>query len=307
VPVFAVAIKQAVSEDIHTVSSLSLVAIVLLFLLVLRSIRALMATVLLMSTTVCVAVLATQAVFGFVHGLTLALGTTLIGVCIDYPIHAMVHGAKTDARGRRRQIGHIWPAMIIGGVTTVIGYLALGLSGFPGLQQIALFSAAGILTALLLTRFILPDLMDLLDIEMRPRLNLGWLLEPPYRQRLRLSVVLVALLGLLAGVGLLRWSTDLATLSPGMEELKLKDQEIRSHLISMEPGRFILAEGATLEQALQTSEHLEDRLRELEQSSVLEAHFSPFPWLASGNCSSAIKPPGTGCCRRRLSRPSIGL
>lgn len=283
VPIFAVAIKQAVSNDIHTVSSLSLAAILLLFILVFRSIRALLATVLVMMTTVSVAVLATFGLFGFVHGLTLALGTTLIGVCIDYPIHAMVHGARPGEEGRRHRVSQIWPAMLVGGVTTVIGYIALGLSGFPGLQQIALFSAAGIFTALLLTRFILPDLMDLLTIDMHPRLRLGWLLNPPRRNRLRLLILIGALVGLLSGIGQLRWSTDLATLSPAMEGLKQVDQEIRSRLVSMEPGRFILAEGETLEQALQTSENLESRLQRLQQTGDLDTYYSLFPWLASAD------------------------
>ncbi|MCU7814953.1 MAG: MMPL family transporter [Candidatus Thiodiazotropha sp. (ex Lucinoma kastoroae)] len=281
ISVFAVAIKHAVSADIQRVSSLSLFAIVLLFLWVFRSLRALIAVALLMAATVSVAVLTTGWLFGFVHGLTLALGSTLIGVCIDYPIHAMVHAGQGDSGQRSSRISLIWPAMIIGGATTVIGYMALGFSGFPGLQQLAVFSAAGILTALLLTRFVLPDLMNLLAIDMRPRLSVNWLLDPPGRTWLLRMIFVISIVSLLLGISQLHWSTDLATLSPALEELKSKDQMIRSHLVSMEPGRFILAEGDTLEQALQNSERLQGRLEQLRQQGELENYFPIFPWLAS--------------------------
>jgi predicted exporter len=282
ISVFAVAIKHAVSADIQRVSSLSLLAIVLLFLWVFRSLRALMAAALLMAATVSIAVLTTDWLFGFVHGLTLALGSTLIGVCIDYPIHAMVHAAQDDSGQRSSRISLIWPAMIIGGATTVIGYMALGFSGFPGLQQIAVFSSAAILSALLLTRFILPDLMNLLAIDMRPRLPVNWLLDPPGRARLRWIVIVISIVSLLLlGINQLHWSTDLVTLSPALNQLKSKDQMIRSRLVSIEPGRFILAEGDTLEQALQNSEKLQGRLEQLRQQGELESYFPIFPWLAS--------------------------
>jgi hypothetical protein len=38
-----------------------------------------------------IAILVTNLVFGSVHGMTIAIGSTLIGICIDYPIHAIVH------------------------------------------------------------------------------------------------------------------------------------------------------------------------------------------------------------------------
>ena len=281
VPVFAVAIKKVVSADIQRLSTLSSIAIVLLFSMVFRSFRALFATALLMATTIAMAVLVTGWVFGFVHGLTLALGITLVGVCIDYPIHAMVHAAKQSGKQRVVQIARIWPAMIIGGVTTVVGYIALGMSGFPGLQQIAVFSAVGIFSALLTTRFVLPDLMNLLAIDMNPRLQINWLLRLRYRGGIRFLVFAVAAIGLATTVGQIRWSDELETLSPGIEHLKERDQAIRSRLVSMEPGRFIVVEGSSIENALQLSEMVSSRLELQQQSGVLDAYFPIFPWLAS--------------------------
>ena len=278
VPVFAAHIKQAVAQDIRRVSALSVAAIAALFLLLFRSGRALAVTAVLMLVTVAVAVLATGLVFGAVHGLTLALGATLIGVCIDYPVHALVHAGGAAGAGAVRRI---WPAMILAGLTTLIGYLALAMSGFPGLQQIALFSAAGILTALLLTRYVLPDLIGWLRPGLRPRLDAGWLLSDTWTRRLRPLTLSAAALLALAGISQVHWQSDLDTLTPDLQQLRDQDRAIRARLVAVEPGRFLLAEGADAEQALQVAEQAVPRLQALREAGALDAFFPLWPLLAS--------------------------
>ena len=43
----------------------------------------------------------TLAVFGSIHGLTIAFGTTLLGVCIDYPVHLLNHRRFAEHIARR--------------------------------------------------------------------------------------------------------------------------------------------------------------------------------------------------------------
>ena len=278
VPVFAVHIKNAVAQDIQRVSILSAASVALLFLLVFRSGRALLVTALLMLTTLATAVLVTDGVFGYVHGLTLALGTTLIGVCIDYPIHAMVHASEAAGAATLQRL---WSPMILAGITTVIGYAALAMSGFPGLQQIALFSATGILTALLLTRFALPGLIAMFHPSLHPRLSANWLLAEPVTRILRPGILVVAAVVVVAGDSRLHWSSDLNTLSPDLEQLRQRDRSIRTHLVTVEPGRFLLVSGNNIEQALQSAEQLIPRLRQLHDEGVLDAFFPVYPLLAS--------------------------
>ena len=50
----------------------------------------------------------------------------------------------------------IWPTMRLGVLTTVIGFSSLLLAGFPALAQLGLFAVAGLVTAALVTRWVLP-------------------------------------------------------------------------------------------------------------------------------------------------------
>ena len=281
VPVFAAKIKTDISRDVQRVSSLSMLAILLLFLLVFRSLKALLLTAFLLLITVSGAILVTQMIFGFVHGLTLALGATLMGVCIDYFIHAMVHGSANGSQSSYSMVGKIWPSLILGGATTLLGYAAMAASGFPGLQQISVFSASGIFLALLMSRYIIPGLITRFNICLQPKLGSDRLLSLLNAGPLRWSFMALVMAVFAMGVSGVKWSDNLDMLSPGLEKLKDKDRVIRSRISSIEPGRFVVTEGADLETALQRNEEVLVALEALQAKGGINQYFPVHPWVAS--------------------------
>ena len=100
---------------------------------------------------------AVSAMFGTVHGITLAFGFTLIGVAQDYPMHLFSHQQPGKRRSKRAR--SVWPTLATGVVSTCIAYLAFLYSGVAGLAQLACFTIAGLAVAGLTTRFLLPPLM----------------------------------------------------------------------------------------------------------------------------------------------------
>jgi predicted exporter len=281
VPVFAASIQAQVKSDITRISSLSIGLVILLSWLVFRSLRALLCISIMLFTTACIAALLTQWVYGYLHGLTLALGTTLIGICIDYFIHSIVHAGNSTGTDRELIIRRIWPALLVGGATTLIGYTALSFSGFPGLQQVAMFTGSGIVAALLITRFILPDLLGLLRVQVQPRIDLSGLLATAAGTRSRYLVIAVITGLLLAGGTRIHWGDDMGTLAPSLQQLAETDRLIRARLSSIEPGRFILVSGDNMEAVLQTAEAVQGQLAELQQQGKLDAYYPLFPWIAS--------------------------
>jgi len=281
VPVFAVATQTLIETDITRVSVFSSVALVLLFLWLFRSLRALFWVTSVLVAAVAVSVIVTQAVFGFVHGMTMAIGTTLVGVCIDYPIHSLVHARSVAGRDRFAVVGRIWPSMLMGGITTLVGYSALAASGYPGFQQVSLYAGCGIVVSLLLSRYVLPGFIG----------NAGKPAEIPAgnawigfcgRFRWLLLTLLLVLTGLAAaGMEKLNWMTDLRQLTPELAHLQAADRAIRSRMTSIEPGRFILVSGNTTEGALQKVEQIYDILDQLQAQGDLRDYFGLYPWLLS--------------------------
>ncbi|HEX4924913.1 MAG TPA: hypothetical protein VFV50_12545, partial [Bdellovibrionales bacterium] len=83
------------------------------------------------------AALATVAVFGSIHGVTLSLGTAIVGLALDYGFHAAL--AIEQAR--------VWRANFFGLLTTLAGLLILMCSEIPLLRQMMFFSSLGLVLA----------------------------------------------------------------------------------------------------------------------------------------------------------------
>ena len=84
---------------------------------------------------------AVSALFGTVHGITLAFGFTLIGVAQDYPMHLLSH-RRPDREPVAIARG-LWPTLATGVASTCIAYLTFLFSGVIGLAQLACFTVAG--------------------------------------------------------------------------------------------------------------------------------------------------------------------
>ncbi len=282
VPVFAVAAQSRIQADVNRVTLISSLGVMAVFILLFRTLKSLLGTFLVLAFAFATGTLATQMSFGYVHGLTLALGATLIGVCVDYPIHVMAHwrGRQTDAEAVAKQL---WPALLMGGGTTVVGYLALAATGYPGFRQIAVFASAGIISALLMTRYGLPSFLGK-SRNQKPLTVPGltaWLgLCRRYPLGLK-TAVLILLAGALVAIPRLQWLDDLERLTAIDPRLKQQDRAIRARLGGIEPGRAVLIEGRDLETALVRAEAATRVLRRLKQQKVLTDFHGVYPLLVS--------------------------
>jgi len=283
VPVFALAIKKQVESDVKWISTVSTCLMIFVFFTIFRSFHALLNTLLVLLVSASMASLISTLVFGQIYALTLALGTTLIGICVDYPIHTIVH-IQNSKQTPTQTAKQLWPSLWLGALTTIIGYVALSFTGYPGLQQIALYSAIGIITSLLISRFILPFGMHASTSQRQPSQAMHYLsiglkyLQTKHVQR---PIVFMAFLMLLIGVSTVKWQDDLSQLSPSVASLKANDQKIRQRMQSIEPGRFILIHANSLEKALQISEQASLALKKLKKEGKLSSFYAIYPWLAS--------------------------
>jgi len=281
VPVFSAAAHGEISRDVALVSAVSGVAVAAVFLLLFRSFSALHWVMMVQIASFVVGTLATALAFGTVHSLTLALGGSLIGICTDYPIHVMVHCAK-HRNSPLDAARLLWPSLVLGGLTTVIGYAALGLTGFPGFEQIAIFALASITASLGLTRWVLPALLahSSLHVAHLPGI-VAWVDFCARRRTLLLGLFAVCVV--LAGLALpqTRWMNDMQKLALNMDRLKQQDEAVRSHFAGIEPGRFVLVQADDLETALRRTEAAERRLKQLKQAGILTEYHGLFPWLVS--------------------------
>ncbi|MFV0574849.1 MAG: MMPL family transporter [Vibrio sp.] len=139
---------QSAKSEISTIGVGSLIGVVLLILLVYRSAMPLTLALLSIGCGLVAAFVVTSAVFGRVHLFSLVFGASLIGVSIDYAFHYLTDRLAAGNRWQATKgLKHIFMAITLGLVTSLIGYLGMLIAPFPGLQQLALFSAIGLFAA----------------------------------------------------------------------------------------------------------------------------------------------------------------
>ncbi len=257
---FTVAAEHSIRSDITRISLVSMVAIVLLFLVLFRSLRSLVLAFVPIASGLLAGLAACVAVFGSVHGITLAFGATLIGVCIDYSVHLLDQHALGPSDATPAQaLGRTWPGIALGGVTTVAGLSGLGATSFAGMRQIAVFGAAGVVAALVATRFVLPAFMPKRPrptaVQRRLADGLGALVDRLRRRRwMVVAPGFVALAVAVAGIPKVRWVDDPAALAPADPALAAEDARVRARVGAPGAGSLVVAFGADDEQALERND-----------------------------------------------------
>jgi predicted exporter len=260
---FAQAAEHSIRDDIERISTLSLIGILLLYVALFRALRESLLVLLPIGFGSLLALAVCQLAFGFVHGLSLAFGSAVIGAAEDFSTHFFAHRLETPpTEDNESLMRRLWPAMLLGGLTSVAGVLSLLGSGFPGLVQMAVFGGLGILGALLCTRYVLPPLArrpSQARAPCRARSSLLSLL----RRRPLWAAPLFLLPALLTALGMarLQFQDGVAALRTRTPALDQENQRVQARLgRGAAAGRLAIALGADDEQALRRAEQAAARL-----------------------------------------------
>ncbi|QBR03319.1 MMPL family transporter [Paraburkholderia pallida] len=287
--VFSVDTRDAIRHDVERISVLSLVLIVALLLTLYRSPRTLALGLVPVLSGVAAGVAAVSLAFGTVQGLTLGFGTTLIGEAVDYSIYLFVQSgdARPDPRSRdtlRAWVAAYWPTIRLGVLTSVCGFASMLFSGFPGLVQLGAYSIAGLVTAALVTRFVLPRLQGG-AVAIRDVSRVGAWLASAAQAAPRLRRPLAALaLAAVAVLALHRddlWSRELASLSPVPAASQALDTRLRADVGAPDVRYLVEIPAASEQAALEGAEKIGAQLQPLVDQGVLAGFESPARYLPS--------------------------
>lgn len=270
-PVFSVDSRAQIEGEVKWLAVTGTLVMSTLLLAAFASPVALGVALLPVVSGIVVGVVAVGLIFGGVHGVTLGFGTTLIGEAVDYAIYYLIQARGQGGTGWRQWLNGNWPTVRLGLLTSLCGFAALLFSGFPGLQQLGVFSIAGLLGAVLTTRFVLPVLM--------PDGARGQGLRRPMGRAARAAIavlprtrVLWLVLGLASLVLVWQrdrlWNAELSSLSPVSREALALDASLRAD-ITGDGGAFVVVKGADAETTLQLAEVVSTRLEALINAQVI--------------------------------------
>jgi predicted exporter len=306
---FALKAEETIRGDIQRISFVSTIAIILLFLGIFRSLRLVLLPLVPIAFGVTAATSVSLLLFGSIHGLTLAFGASLIGIAIDYPVHLFNHHVlEPDASGPGGTLKRIRPGLLLGALTTVVGFAGLGWTSFPGVREIAVFASVGISAALLSTMFVLPALLPSQPKPIKLQQALARAASrvlSAMKRRRQLLVVGPALAVVLIVGGLVQveFEDDVSALTRLDEELMTEDERVRGRVSRMDAGRLVVAVADDEETALQRNDEVYSRLRDAKESGYVEDFRSlhVFLWSAELQAKNRQALQGEGVVDRLAS------
>jgi predicted exporter len=286
--VFSVESRDHVENVAFNFSIITAILVSILLLLVYRSWRVLAISLLPVISGALAGIAAVSMGYGVVFGVTLGFGITLIGEAVDYAIYFFTH--LSPERPPDKALENIWPTLRLGVLTTICGFSPMFLADFPGLAQLGLFSAIGLIVAVLVTRWVLPSLVPVNFSPRTPDRLAVWIMTL-IRQAPRLRpLVAIAVIAAALSIALHRdpvWSDNLSSLFPISEAKQQLDQSLRNDLGAPDVRYLIAISGKDPEEALELSEAVGSQLDQLVKKQALAGYDSPARYLPSQKTQQA--------------------
>jgi predicted exporter len=278
---FAVQSRETIKKEVARLSLISSVAIWLVLFWVYRSFRLLALGLIPVLSGTLAGIVMVSLVHGTVFGITVGFGSALIGEAVDYAIYYFVQAGHQGVDQWRRVF---WPTIRLGVMTTAIGFGALLFSGFPGLSQLGLYALSGVVTAALVTRFVLPALTGAgVNVpQSGPWVRKGLsLLNQAHRLRWLAAVLTVLVGAYLWQVRDGLWDGNLSALSTVSEAEATADSRMRTDLAAPDARYLVTVTAPDQEGALQAAERAGERLDRLVETGVIGGYDSPARFLPS--------------------------
>ena len=251
---------RSARKEINWVGSLSMIGVALMILLTFRSLRPLLLSALILGSGAIAALCVCQLVFGKVTLIALVFGSGLIGVAVDYSTHFLADQFRDPGNWTPREaLRHVGPGIAMGMGCAVLGYLSLGLTPLPGLRQMALFSAAGLVVAccgvLCWYPVLAPAARRGEPLPLRWALKLDQALGSNSGRGRRIAAAILVVLGV-AALTQVRFSDDIHLLNTPAPALMADEGRMRELLKSTPDSQFFLVQGRSPEEVLQRDEAL---------------------------------------------------
>ena len=157
-PVISVSNARRIKLDTILCISLSLVLIILLLAYSFPRRRDLWLILLSVSFGWLMGMAVLRIVTPTISAVVLGIGSVLIGIAVNYPLHLLVHQRYTSSV--RQTLEEVLSPLVVGNITTVGAFLALIPLQATALRHLGIFASAMLVGTILFCIFVLPHMMS---------------------------------------------------------------------------------------------------------------------------------------------------
>ena len=226
----AIANKHIIKRDVRTTMIVATIGFFLLFIVFFKDWRSIYIFLIPIVAMLC-SVALTILFFKSPSAIILGLGTTVIGIALDYGIHVYI-ASKHSKEIRDKSLQILKRPLFFSALTTLGVFWAFFFSNTPGYKQLAFASTCGIAFSLLLAIYILPKLIP--ETNKKQILRLTGQISQPKQIHLNKSIIfmviwLLLILSAIISIKFVKYESDLKKMD-GIN-LQLKQDESKFHKI----------------------------------------------------------------------------
>jgi predicted exporter len=217
-PAFTAEIAAQMRHDMHLMIIVATVLMSAAFWAFYRTLRPLGSILLVQFLALGVGLLAARLVIGSLNVISMGFAAILLGIGMDYSILVYHHFAS-----RFRNDGAVWARLRRGigfsALTTAAAFLVLAFSSLPGLRQLALLVAVGLVSSGWLATWLLPALLAGRPPEPLPLLGrMSGAMARGMERRGRALLVVATSIGLIGAAWL--WRDPASIYAPDLDRLR---------------------------------------------------------------------------------------
>lgn len=228
---------SVIKRDLTVISVVSFIALGLLFVFCFRSLRAL-GVLAAPLVSLCAALGMTALAYETMSAMVIGFGAVLLGISIDFAMHAY-YAVTSQPEQTGKAMATLAKPLLFGLATSCAAFGALFFSGIPGIRQLAFFSIAGLIMAVLYALFVLPQLCR--NAPARPTHDDSKTVKPHPRTATIITVVLLGA-GILLGLGT-TLDTDLRSMGYRSKDILQAEQSFNDTWGDMRDKAVVFVDG----------------------------------------------------------------
>ncbi|MBX3486586.1 MAG: MMPL family transporter [Candidatus Paracaedibacteraceae bacterium] len=264
---YALAGAQQAQNEISFIGSISMLGILLLMILIFRNLQSLFFALTVIAVSIIAGLAVCLMIFGDVHIISLVIGCSLIGITVDYALHYICASYRNCATPYDT-FKKLVPALPLSALTSALGFVLLVGVPFPGIQQIGVLSATGLLAALA-TVFLwgpyLYSCRSTVPTKMAKQFQSALLILArwgAYSKNRKCVVILALIVGCVGSITL-KVDDNLKHFQNLNADLKQQEDRINAMLAFDKATRFLTVRGKTIQDVLHLEELILPQLTEL--------------------------------------------
>jgi len=273
---------KVTKDEISIIGLISSITALILITLIFRNFYAIAVVLITVSVGFLYAFLTCFFIFPKVYILTLAFGTSLIGMSVDYCLYWLTSSID-DLRNPFVRRRYLIPGMLLAFLTTLMGYCLMAITPFPVLSQMAVFSIGGITSSWLAVVLVFPYIKKL-NFNSNATYSLVRYIRPGFFHdfpAFRYLVISLIILLSFYGVFTFKVNDDIRLLSNFDKNLINQQVQVSKILDIPSPSQFFIVTGDSEADALNRAEGLSKNLDQLVSDGYISGYQSITQYVPS--------------------------